>query len=101
MIIEQDWALDYKIKQALPREMSPVWIERIDEAMRTKSHPDPIVERLARKAFDELRPLIRQGMAPRDARNQLVPPDSNDPLIRAIDIRLWQLQIRSIHGTNY
>ncbi len=27
-IIEQDWALDYEIKQAQPREVDPVWAER-------------------------------------------------------------------------
>jgi hypothetical protein len=99
-IIEQDWALDYKIKESLPRELDPIWAERFELAKRTKTDPDPVVEELARKAFDEMLSLIRQGMAPRDARDKLLPPEAEDELSKKIDIRLWQLEVQSVHGTD-
>ncbi len=98
-VIERDWALDYKIKSSQPRPVDPIWAERIAVALRTRFDPDPVVERLSREKFAEMQVLIRQGIAPRDARDKVLPPQGRGELQDRIDIRLWQLECQSVFGT--
>ena len=93
--LEKDWDLDYKIKASQPRPLDPVWAERFARAHATEVDPDPEVERAARAAFEEVNQLIRQGAAPRDAKDRVLTRFSGE-FLNKVDIRLWQLQARSI-----
>jgi len=96
-IVEQDWHLDFELKQAIPREANPLWSEKIETAIKTDHHPDPSVEQKAREAFDKQLLLIRQGVAPRDAEEKLFPDDPQSDFDKQVRHRLWQLQVRSMH----
>lgn len=94
--LEKDWELDYKIKAAQPRELSPEWKARFDVALANEDDPDPVVEREAHNKFAQALGLIRQGMAPRDAFDHVVPPHAEGGFMERIKKRIWQLQVRSM-----
>lgn len=94
--LEEDWQLDYKIKAAQPRELSPEWKARFEEALAAEVDPDPLVEREARNKFGQALTLIRQGVAPRDAFDQVAPPHAEGSFMDRLRKRIWQLQVRSM-----
>jgi hypothetical protein len=96
-ILEKDWELDYKIKANQPRAIDPVWVARLAKAYATEADPDPEVESAARAAFVESTQLMREGIAPRDARDKALSKYEGE-FWKKVDIRLWQLQVRSIGG---
>lgn len=95
--LERDWDRDYKIKASQSRPLDPVWAERFAKGFTTETDPDPEVERAARAAFDEVDQLTRDGYAPRDARDKVLSKYDGE-FWEKVDIRLWQLLVRSIGG---
>jgi hypothetical protein len=95
--LEEEWKKDYQIKQMQPRQPDPVWQERIRVALETDSHENPEVENAARVAFQDSIKLILNGLAPRDATDHVLEKFSGK-LKEQIEIRIWQLQVRSMHG---
>lgn len=96
-VLEKDWELDYKIKAGQPRPIDPVWAERIAKAYAVEVDPDPEVESAAHAAFAEAAQLTREGFAPRDARDRALSKYEGEFWTK-VDIRLWQLLVRSIGG---
>ena len=80
----------------LPRDNS-IWDARTKEALAKNFDEDPDVERFAQKLFAEILAACIQGEASRDARDRLLNNFSGE-LKSKLDIRVWQLQVRHIHG---
>lgn len=95
--LEEEWRKDFRIKQMKPRQLDPVWQERIRIALETESHENPEVENAARAAFQDSLNLILNGLAPRDATDSVLEKFSGK-LKEQIEIRIWQLQVRSMHS---
>jgi hypothetical protein len=89
--LENDWAQDYLHKQKQPRLLSPLWQERTDKAMTTECDPDPAVEKAARALFSS-------RVAARDVPEYLAQKTTDQAFITKVEIRVWQLQVRSMNG---
>jgi hypothetical protein len=92
--LEEDWATDYKMKQRQPRQIDPVWAERIAAARLTGPHADATVEAAAQRIFAALQ-IASPTEAPRDAKDRLL-RKITDPTFRDwVDRRVWQLQVQA------
>lgn len=94
--LEEDWALDYRIKQQTPRAVDPVWSKRIQDAQAAGPHPDPRVEGRARAVFQVILAAAvvqREDLREVEAREeQSTAPD----LREAVRNRLWQMKVQGI-----
>jgi hypothetical protein len=95
--LEEEWVKDYRIRQRKPREPDPAWEERFRLARETEFHKDPEVEAAAREAFQYAKALTLAGTAPRDATERAIEKFGGAKK-KEVEIRLWQLQVRSISG---
>lgn len=93
--LEEDWATDYKMKQRQPRQLDPVWEERIAVARSAGPHANPAVEAAAQRVFAAIR-AASQTEAPRDARDRLLSDFVDVQFREQVDIRVWQLQVQSM-----
>ena len=92
--LEEDWATDYKMKQRQPRQIDPVWAERIAAARLTGPHADATVEAAAQRIFAALQ-IASPTEAQRDAKDRLL-RKITDPTFRDwVDRRVWQLQVQA------
>lgn len=96
-LLNEDWLIDYKIKQRRPRQPSPEWQRRIEEAMTAGPRSDPTVEREAQRVFAAQLKACAAGEAPRTALDALLATVSTERR-EAVEHRVWQLQIQSLHG---
>jgi hypothetical protein len=94
-VVEEDWVTDYKMKQRQPRQIDPIWAERIAAARSTGPHADPAVEAAAQRAFAAIR-AASQTEAPRDARDRLFSEFVDVQFREQVEIRVWQLQVQSM-----
>ena len=95
MALEEDWTTDYKMKQRQPRQLDPVWAERIAVARSAGSHANPAVEAAAQRVFAAIR-AVSQTEAPRDAKDGLLSDFVDVQFREQVDIRVWQLQVQSM-----
>jgi DNA-directed RNA polymerase subunit RPC12/RpoP len=94
-VLEEDWVTDYKMKQRQPRQIDPVWAERITAARSSGPHADPAVEAAAQRVFAAIR-AANQTEAPRDAKDRLLSEFVDVQFREQVDIRVWQLQVQSM-----
>ncbi len=90
--LEQEWVKDYEIKQIRRKLESTIWDERIALAQATESDPDPSIEDTARHIFSSNQ-IDRSNLS--EVVSRLLPGSAPEFLLK-VEIRIWQLQIRSI-----
>ena len=96
--LEEDWKLHYYYTDQQPRAVSPEWQARIEAALSTKTHADPRIEALSRQAASEIAQLCIEAIAPRDATDQVLAKIPDPELRRAVEYRVWQLQVQAVSG---
>lgn len=92
--LEEEWMKDYKIKESIPKVISPKWQAIIDLALATESSDDPEVEEEAHRVF--LESSLNDELL--DAKVKRVIPDGDKQFLEKVENRVWQLQVRSAFG---
>ncbi|MBE2190074.1 MAG: hypothetical protein IAE98_11450 [Candidatus Kapabacteria bacterium] len=91
LVSEFGQLFNYSIKE------KSVWDVRIKEAISKEIDDNPEVERAARQLFSEIIVACSRGESPRDAKERLLDRFSGE-FKSKVDIRIWQLQVRSMKG---